>query len=368
MNCKEMRKTMHIRFNRYYSLLALALAVVMMLNVVGCGKQAAKPSDNGATAAVTTTATTAAATTTTTVADTTTTTDTTAATTTTEAPTTVTTTTTVITTASTTAKPTTTTTTQPPTTTTTATPQKQWELYWSDEFEGNALDRSKWNIETGTNGPIVKDPNNVKVEDGNCVITIEKDHPRDGYQYSSAYVTTAGKFSFCFGRLEFRAKLPTGQGMWPALWTMGDNYFTLGNDEVAWPRCGEIDVMELVGTSGESGNPFANKTVWTTLHWGPSRDAHEEAHKETLIFSSLSEEYHTYAIEWDEEKIVWFVDDKELMTVTLDDPDMGMAFIQKHWLIMNINLYEWGNTAFNESTPELAHMYVDYVRVYKEKK
>ena len=343
------------------------LLVLCLLPLSACGKTEEQPADNGATTtvstapseAVTTTTTTA----TTTEAETTTTTEptteTTTQTTTTTATTTVTTTTTTVVT---------TTTTRRPTTTTTAAPAKEWELYWSDEFEGNALDRSKWNIETGTNGPIVKDPNNVKVEDGNCVITIEKDHPRDGYQYSSAYVTTAGKFSFCFGRLEFRAKLPTGQGMWPALWTMGDNYFTLGNDEVAWPRCGEIDVMELVGSSGESGNPFANKTVWTTLHWGPNRDAHEEAHKETLIFSSLSEEYHTYAIEWDEQKIVWFVDDKELMTVTLDDPDMGMAFIQKHWLIMNINLYEWGNTAFNEFTPELAHMYVDYVRVYKEKK
>lgn len=343
------------------------LLIVCLLPLSACGKTEEQPADNGATTTVST-APSEAVTTTTTTATTTET-----ETTTTEAPTTETTTQTTTTTATTTVTTTTTTvvtttTTRRPTTTTTAAPAKEWELYWSDEFEGNALDRSKWNIETGTNGPIVKDPNNVKVEDGNCVITIEKDHPRDGYQYSSAYVTTAGKFSFCFGRLEFRAKLPTGQGMWPALWTMGDNYFTLGNDEVAWPRCGEIDVMELVGTSGESGNPFANKTVWTTLHWGPSRDAHEEAHKETLIFSSLSEEYHTYAIEWDEQKIVWFVDDKELMTVTLDDPDMGMAFIQKHWLIMNINLYEWGNTAFNEFTPELAHMYVDYVRVYKEKK
>lgn len=343
------------------------LLVLCLLPLAACGQKEVQPTDNGATTAVSTAPSEAVTTTTTTAttteAETTTTTEptteTTTQTTTTTATTTVTTTTTTVVT---------TTTTRRPTTTTTAAPAKEWELYWSDEFEGNALDRSKWNIETGTNGPIVKDPNNVKVEDGNCVITIEKDHPRDGYQYSSAYVTTAGKFSFCFGRLEFRAKLPTGQGMWPALWTMGDNYFTLGNDEVAWPRCGEIDVMELVGTSGESGNPFANKTVWTTLHWGPNRDAHEEAHKETLIFSSLSEEYHTYAIEWDEKKIVWFVDDKELMTVTLDDPDMGMAFIQKHWLIMNINLYEWGNTGFNESTPKLAHMYVDYVRVYKEKK
>ncbi|MBR3779114.1 MAG: glycoside hydrolase family 16 protein [Clostridia bacterium] len=349
-------------------ILCLLLALCL-LPLTACGKPSEAPPDGGTASSVSTApsatvSTTATTSTTAVTADTTVT-----ATQTTEKETTMTTTTTTVTTTTTTtAAPTTTTTTKIPTTTTTAKPQKQWELYWSDEFEGDSLDMTKWNIETGTNGPVVKDPNNVKVEDGNCVITIEKDNPRDGYQYSSAYVTTAGKFSFCFGRLEFRAKLPTGQGMWPALWTMGDNYFTLGNDEVAWPRCGEIDVMELVGASSESGNPFANKTVLTTLHWGPDRDSHKEAHKQTLIFSSLSEEYHTYAIEWDEKKIVWFVDDKELMTVTLDDPDMGTAFLQKHWIIMNINLYEWGSQAYNETTPELAHMFVDYVRVYKEKK
>lgn len=359
---------MHIRFNRCFSLLALVLAVVMMLNVVGCGKQAAKPSDNGATAAVTTTATTAAATTTTTVADTTTTTDTTAATTTTEAPTTVTTTTTVITTTSTTAKPTTTTTTQPPTTTTTAKPQKQWELYWSDEFEGDTLDKSKWNIESGTSGPIVKKAENVKVEGGDCVITLHRDDSTAGYEYSSAYVTTARKFSFCFGRLEFRAKLPVGQAVWPALWTLGDNYLTIGDDTKAWPLCGEIDVMELVGSS-DPNNPFDNRKITGTLHWGPNRDAHEQAHGlKYLLTGNASLDYHIYAIEWDDEQIVWYVDDEEYMTVTLDDPDMGTAFLQKHWIIMNINLYEWGASAYNETTPDSVSMYVDYVRVYKEKK
>ena len=253
------------------------------------------------------------------------------------------------------------TTTTLPTTTTTAVPQKEWVLYWSDEFEGDSLDMSKWNIESGTNGEIVKKAENVKVEDGNCVITVRRDDSTPGFDYSSAYVTTAYKFSFCFGRLEFRAKLPTGQGMWPALWTLGDNYLSIGNDTTAWPLCGEIDVMELVGSS-DPQNPFDNKKIMGTLHWGPNRDSHEQAHQSWFLSESPSEDYHIYAVEWDDKEIVWFVDAKEYLRVKLDDPEMGMAFLQKHWIIMNINL-----TGHDETTPDSAQMMVDYVRVYKQK-
>ena len=79
-------------------------------------------------------------------------------------------------------------------------------------------------------------------------------------------------------------------------------------------------------------------------------------------------DYHIYAVEWDENEMVWFVDDTEYMRVKLNDPDMGTTFMQKHWLIMNINLCDWGNDCFNDTTPDTASMYVDYVRVYKEKK
>lgn len=253
------------------------------------------------------------------------------------------------------------------TTTTTAIPQKQWELYWSDEFEGDSLDMSKWNIESGTNGAIVKKAENVKVEDGNCVITLRRDDSTPGYEYSGAYVTTAYKFSFCYGRLEFRAKLPTGQGVWPALWTLGDNYLTIGNDEKAWPLCGEIDVMELVGSS-EPQNILNNLKIMGTLHWGENRANHQQAHNSLFMRESPDADFHIYAVEWDEEKIVWYVDDKAYMRVKLDDPTMGTAFMQKHWIIMNINLNSYGGfNQYDETTPDAVGMYVDYVRVYKEK-
>lgn len=249
-----------------------------------------------------------------------------------------------------------------------AVPEKEWELYWSDEFDGDSLDMTKWNIEGGSTGTVVKKKENVAVENGDCVITLRRDDSTPGYEYSSAYVTTAYKFSFCFGRLEFRAKLPVGQGVWPALWTLGDNYLEIGNDEKAWPLCGEIDVMELIGSSNPQ-NPFDSKKVMGTLHWGPNRDNHQQAHNSWILGESPADDYHIYAVEWNEDEIVWYVDNRVYLRVSMDDPTMGTAFMQKHWIIMNINLNGYdGYNKYDDTTPEEERMYVDYVRVYKEKR
>lgn len=332
----------------------LLLACCLMIGICACGAP-----ENEAETPASTTVTTAPSAATTTMKSATT--DTT--TTTTDEETTVTNLTT--TTATTTAAPTTTTTKAP---TTTAAPKKEWELFWSDEFDGDKLDMSKWNIESGSTGTVIKKKENVKVENGDCVITLRRDNPTADIAYSSAYVTTAYNFSFCYGRLEFRAKLPVGQGVWPALWTLGDNYLKIANDEKGWPLCGEIDVMELVGSS-DPQNPFANQKILGTLHWGPDRANHQQAHYAWLLGESPADDYHIYAVEWDENEMVWYVDDRAYLRVKLDDPTMGTAFMQKHWIIMNINLN--GNDGFNkfdDTTPDTASMYVDYVRVYKEKK
>ena len=344
-------------WNRSKRIYCLLLAGCLALSLCACGSSSNEPDIDAAPSTVSTTASTTIITTT---ADTTT-------ATTTAATTQDTTTATMTTTTATATTTTTTTTVLPTTTTTTAATKKQWELYWSDEFDGDSLDMTKWNIESGSTGTVIKKKENVTVENGDCVITLRRDNPADGIAYSSAYVTTAYKFSFCYGRLEFRAKLPVGQGVWPALWTLGDNYLEIGNDEKAWPLCGEIDVMELVGSS-KPQNPFDNKKILGTLHWGPDRDHHQQAHYAWLLGESPADDYHIYAVEWDENEMVWYVDDRVYLRVKLDDPTMGIAFMQKHWIIMNINLNgNDGYNKFDETTPDTASMYVDYVRVYKEK-
>lgn len=266
------------------------------------------------------------------------------------------------------------------TTTTTAAPTKptdypdkhpgsQWKLIWSDEFGGTALDRSKWNIEDGGgNSSYIKKASNVKVEGGKCVLTLIRDNSTAGYEYSGASITTAHKFSFQYGRLEFRAKLPYGQGVWPALWTMGDYYLTT-SDQLGWPRCGEIDVMELLGKGGAEDENIRreNKKVTGNLHWGANRDVHQENGSYLFLKDSASMSYHLYAIEWDEKEIVWYVDDVETNRVSLDDPTMLDSFHQKHWIIMNVAMGNFEPYFPDARTPVPQSMYVDYVRVYQKK-
>ena len=245
----------------------------------------------------------------------------------------------------------------------------EWELFWSDEFDGDALNTNVWTLEEGHGGLAYKCPENVKVENGNCVLTVRRDNCPDGYAFTAPCINTSYKFSFQYGRLEFRAKPPYGEGVWPALWTLSDYYSEMG-DELGWPRGGEIDVMELVGmgAADEKDVHRDNKKIHATLHWGADRDHHTESHSVYyLTEGAAADDYHIYAVEWDEEKIVWFVDDIAYKTVALDDPTMLGAFHQKHWIIMGIGMADYKPYHPGEITPLPQSMYVDYVRVYKKK-
>ena len=120
-------------------------------------------------------------------------------------------------------------------------------LTWSDEFEGTAINLDDWTHELGAGGwgnnefqAYTADPANSFVEDGNLFIVAMQ----DGAGYTSARMITRDKQEFEFGRIDIRAVLPYGQGIWPALWMLGANF-----TEVGWPQCGEIDIMELLGIS-----------------------------------------------------------------------------------------------------------------------
>ncbi|MBR5524805.1 MAG: family 16 glycosylhydrolase, partial [Clostridia bacterium] len=218
-------------------------------------------------------------------------------------------------------------------------PEGEWELYWSDEFGGTELDYNKWDTPVayaGTNNMFIKTdrPENVKVENGSLVLTAKKESLK-GSSYSVGYVSGAGRFSFIYGRMEVRAKLPYGKGVWPALWTMGDYYLEVG-DTNGWPYGGEIDLMELVGeadvtekkkypwsapTYSYTSNPVneANRTPTHNIHWGADRSAHMEVgsskvagyenHYTLPAASAPSYDYHIYAIEWEYRSIKFFVDD-----------------------------------------------------------
>jgi beta-glucanase (GH16 family) len=227
------------------------------------------------------------------------------------------------------------------------------DLVWSDEFNvDGAPDPSHWGYNTGGNGwgnnelqYYTTDLSNAAVQDGKLKITLKKENYM-GMGYTSARLVSENKFDFKYGRIEFRAKLPTGGGTWPALWMLGSNYAT-----AAWPSCGEIDVMEHVGNQ-------QNK-IFSTLHYPGHSGAN--GFGSTLTVPGVSDDFHVYACEWGTTKIKFTVDGTQILSF---DNNSTLPFNNKFFIIMNVAMGgNFGGTvdpAFTQSTME-----VDYVRVYQ---
>lgn len=225
-------------------------------------------------------------------------------------------------------------------------------LVWSDEFNTDgAPDRSKWGYDLGAGGwgnneaqYYTNRPENVIVQNGFLKIKTIKES-FSGSNYTSARILSKEKFSFKYGRVEIRAKLPFGGGTWPALWMLGDNVNTAG-----WPACGEIDMMEHVGND-------LNK-IHGTLH-SPGRSGNSPD-TGTVLISNASTEFHIYSIDWSAASIKFFVDNQLFYTFS---NAASFPFNQNFFLILNSAI--GGNFGglidpnFTSSTFE-----IDYVRVY----
>jgi beta-glucanase (GH16 family) len=226
-----------------------------------------------------------------------------------------------------------------------------YQLVWSDEFNGTSVDGSKWNIDNGNPGVNNEkeyyQAANAAVTGGNLVITA-KQQSVGGQPYTSAKLNTSGKFSVQYGRIEARMKLPMVQGTWPAFWMLGTN---IGN--VGWPQCGEIDIMEHVNTSN---------TILGTMHWSIN-NSHTQYGSST---TTTPGDYHTYAVEWDNSSIRWYVDNTLYVTGNIaNNINNTGAFQLPFYIILNLAIGGDlpGNTIDNGSLP--TSMSVDYVRVYK---
>ncbi len=237
-----------------------------------------------------------------------------------------------------------------------------WELVWHDEFDGNTINTANWVFETGDGCPNLCGwgnneqqyyrAQNAWVEDG--ILTIEARRESVGNrQYTSARMKTQGKQSFQYGRIDIRALLPKGQGIWPALWMLGNDITTVG-----WPRCGEIDIMEMVGGSGRE------RTVHGTLHWDFNGHA-QAGGSYTLSSGTFYHEYHVFSIIWDEQTVRWFVNDNQFYQIDIT-PGHMTEFHQEFFFIFNVAVGgNWpGNP--NETTVFPQQMRVDYVRVFQQ--
>jgi beta-glucanase (GH16 family) len=243
-------------------------------------------------------------------------------------------------------------------------PERNFELVWSDEFEGDSAtlpNAEKWTYDLGTgqNGwgnnelqSYTNNPRNVSLDGkGNLVITAIKN---SNGSYTSARVKTQGLFTHQFGKIEARIKTPTGHGMWPAFWMLGNNITT-----VSWPQCGEIDIMEQKGK-------FSNIT-YGTIH-GPGYSGGEAISGSfTLANDRFDNDFNIYAVEWNESKIDFFVNNYLYKRIKPAEVKGEWVFNQPFFIIMNIAV--GGNFVGppNENTPFPGSMTIDYVRAYKEK-
>lgn len=232
-----------------------------------------------------------------------------------------------------------------------------WKEVWGDEFEGSEVDRSKWKVYESKHRPDTEpvyfrdSTNNLFTKDGNLVIKTKVEQ-YNGYPVTGAYLTTEGRFAMSYGKIEMRAKLPDGYWIWPALWMLGYN----GN----WPEQGEIDIMELVGGGIED-----NK-LYGTLHWLLENGKHISKGVEFYNSEKLSEEYHTYAAEWENDQLRIYFDGMQYMSLLLKTDGQRWGYGDNpHFIILNTSIRGPGDEKIYPETARTSEYYIDYIRVSK---
>lgn len=235
-----------------------------------------------------------------------------------------------------------------------------WTLAFSDEFDTpGPLDPSKWGYELGyiRNNEAqyyTSRLENVRAEGGNLVIEARKE-AYQGFGYTSASVNTLGRFEFQYGRVEVRAKLPVGNGTWPAIWTLGTN-----RSQVGWPACGEIDVMENVG--------YDPLRIHGSIHTSAYNHTIGTQKTANVTIANPSEDFHVYAMEWYADRIDIFADGQKYFTFANEGTGQrAWPFDRPQYLLINLAIGgSWGaNKGIDDS--RFPHRYlVDYVRIYKQ--
>lgn len=245
----------------------------------------------------------------------------------------------------------------------------EWVLAWSDEFDTDGLpDETKWTYDIGNWGwgnnelqyYTVARRENARVEDGNLIIEARKDDM--GEQWTSARLTTREKVTFVYGKIELRAKVPRERGNWAAGWTLGDKYV----DELSWPYCGEIDIMESVGY--EMNDTTGDGTAHASVHCGAYYFKLNNHRTSVIDVQNMNEEFHLYAVEWTPDYIKAFVDDMEYFHYDDTSDTLTWPFNEPQNIILNLAMGGgWGGARGMDESVNSQKIVVDYVRVYERK-
>lgn len=234
--------------------------------------------------------------------------------------------------------------------------QAQRELVWEENFNGDRISEENWNFDLGDGCPQLcgwgnnelqsYTKENHVVNNGLLKIAAKKENGI----YTSTRITSKGKHEFKYGRIEIKAQLPIGKGLWPAFWMLGSNI-----DSVGWPLCGEIDILEYVGREPE--------TIFTTLHTADSHGNSKNTRKDSV--PGIEEGFHIYAIDWTEDKIDFFIDDDLFYSFEPKQKNKETwPFDQPFYIIVNLAVGGNFGGAEVDDTVLPQEFIVDYIKVY----
>jgi hypothetical protein len=230
------------------------------------------------------------------------------------------------------------------------------ELIWADEFDEGSDIEDNWTFEFGGHGwgnnewqYYKKD--NARIHEGGYLVIEARDERYSSWNYTSSRIITRDKFEFTYGRVDIRANLPYGQGIWPALWMLGYNISNVG-----WPACGEIDIMELIG--------HQPATTHGTAHWSNNGQHAQYGGHKTLSSGIFNDEFHVFSIIWDENHIEWLLDGQKFHQLDIRPNELS-EFHHDHFFIFNVAV--GGNwPGYPDASTEFPQrMIVDYIRVFQ---
>ncbi len=235
-----------------------------------------------------------------------------------------------------------------------------YSLAWSDEFDSNQINQNNWSFDIGNNNGwgnaeleyYTNSTNNAFVSQGNLIIEARRES-NSGFAYTSARMKTQNNKSFTYGRVDIRAMLPKGQGIWPALWLLGNNI-----SSVSWPTCGEIDMMELLGQQ-------PNK-VYGTIHWSSTASIHQSIGTNYVLNNGLfDQQFHVYSLVWRQDSLKMYVDDQQFFGVSRNQVIGDYPFDSPFFFIFNIAVGgNWPGSP-DGTTVLPQRMVVDYIRVFR---
>ena len=235
------------------------------------------------------------------------------------------------------------------------------DLIWADEFDGTQLNENNWTFQLGDGCPAIcgwgnnelenYQKENTSFQNGNLIIRAKKEIGNNNF--TSSRINTKGKFSFKYGRVDVRAALPIGQGIWPAIWMLGENI-----DQVGWPKCGEIDIMEKIGGNGRE------KTAFGTVHWDNNGQNADYGGSHSLTSGNYQDEFHVFTIKWTLNSIIWYIDNVQFHIIDTTPAELSEFQEDFHLLI---NLAVGGNWPGNPdaTTTFSQYLIVDYIRVFQ---